>query len=56
MALTNNDIKHIAKLSKLSLNEEQIEQYGKELDAIVSYMDILNSVPKERIDALEAHD
>lgn len=49
MALTQDQIKHIARLSRLSLTEEQIALYQKNLDSIVGYMDILNSVPEEEL-------
>lgn len=47
MALTQDQIKHIARLSRLSLTPEQIEHYRQNLDSIVEYMDILKSVPAE---------
>lgn len=53
MALTQDQIKHIAKLSRLSLTEEQLEHYRENLDSIVQYMDILKSVPAEKLAGLE---
>ncbi|MDD2745352.1 MAG: Asp-tRNA(Asn)/Glu-tRNA(Gln) amidotransferase subunit GatC [Candidatus Gracilibacteria bacterium] len=49
MALTQDQIKHIARLSRLSLTEEQLEHYRQNLDSIVEYMDILKSVPAEAL-------
>lgn len=49
MALTQDQIKHIARLSRLSLTPEQIEHYRQNLDSIVEYMDILKSVPAESL-------
>jgi hypothetical protein len=57
MALTQDQIKHIARLSRLSLSEEQIEHYRQNLDSIVQYMDILKNVPAEalaKVDAISA--
>lgn len=55
MALTQDQIKHIARLSRLSLTDEQIALYQKNLDSIVGYMDILNSVPEEELAKVAAH-
>lgn len=49
MALTQDQIKHIARLSRLSLTEEQLEHYRHNLDSIVEYMDILQSVPADSL-------
>ncbi len=49
MALTQDQIKHIARLSRLSLTEEQLEHYRHHLDSIVEYMDILQSVPADSL-------
>lgn len=49
MALTQDQIKHIARLSRLSLTEEQLEHYRHNLDSIVEYMDILKSVPADSL-------
>lgn len=49
MALTQDQIKHIARLSRLSLTPDQIEHYRQNLDSIVEYMDILKSVPAESL-------
>ncbi len=49
MALTQDQIKHIARLSRLSLTEEQLENYRQNLDSIVEYIDLLQSVPAESL-------
>jgi aspartyl-tRNA(Asn)/glutamyl-tRNA(Gln) amidotransferase subunit C len=54
MALTQDQIKHIARLSRLSLSEEQIEHYRQNLDSIVQYMDILKNVPAEALAKVDA--
>ncbi|MFA5161982.1 MAG: Asp-tRNA(Asn)/Glu-tRNA(Gln) amidotransferase subunit GatC [Elusimicrobiales bacterium] len=37
MAVTENDAKHIAKLARLELTEQEIKLYGGQLDAILQY-------------------
>ena len=46
MSLTQDQIKHIAQLSRLELSPEQIEFYRRDLEAIVQYMDVLKNVPE----------
>jgi aspartyl-tRNA(Asn)/glutamyl-tRNA(Gln) amidotransferase subunit C len=41
MSLTQEQVKHIANLSRLSLTEEDIPKYQKDLNSIVDYIDIL---------------
>ncbi len=53
MSLTQDQIKHIARLSRLSLTEEQVEHYRQNLDSIVEYMDILKNVPQEQLDRVD---
>jgi aspartyl-tRNA(Asn)/glutamyl-tRNA(Gln) amidotransferase subunit C len=45
MSLTQDQIKHIAQLSRLELSSDQVELYRRDLEAIVEYMDILKNVP-----------
>lgn len=45
MSLTQEQIRHIAKLSRLELSPEDVERYSKELSGIVDYIDQLNEIP-----------
>ena len=53
MALTQDQVRHIAKLSRLALSNEQLEHYRQNLDSIVAYMDILQSVPSEKLEGVQ---
>lgn len=44
MKLTRDDILKLAKLSRLKLSEDEIEQYKTELSAILEYVAQLDSV------------
>lgn len=46
------DIKHIAKLANLSLNEDEAEKYSKQLSQILEYVDQLNSVDTSKVDPI----
>ena len=48
--LTDDSILHLARLSKISLSEEEIAQYKTEINTILTYIDQLSSVD---IDSLE---
>jgi len=44
MSLTQEQIKHIARLAKLQLSDADTVRYQKDLNSIVDYIDMLNSV------------
>ena len=44
MKLTKEDIKHIANLARLELNEEELELYGEQLSAVLEYINQLKEV------------
>lgn len=44
MDLTAKDIKHIARLARLTLTEEEIKQYRREISGIIRYIDTLAEV------------
>jgi len=44
MDLSQEDIKHIAKLSRLELQDEEVEKYRGHLTSILGYVDKLNKV------------
>ncbi|MCX6792621.1 MAG: Asp-tRNA(Asn)/Glu-tRNA(Gln) amidotransferase subunit GatC [Candidatus Falkowbacteria bacterium] len=43
MTFSNNDIKHIARLARLTLTEQEIKKYRREISGIVGYVDKLAS-------------
>lgn len=45
--MNSKDIKHLANLSRLHLNEEEIEAYTKQFDEIVAYVDKIKDVASE---------
>ncbi|HBA44737.1 TPA: hypothetical protein DEG21_03360 [Patescibacteria group bacterium] len=44
MSFTQEQIKHIANLSRLELDEANIERYLNDLNSIVGYIDTLNKI------------
>ena len=44
MAISKDEIKHIANLSSLNLTEKEIEKYAKEVSEILEYAETVNNV------------
>ena len=44
MKISAEEIKKIALLSRLNIDDDQIEEVGKQLNDILAYMDLLNQV------------
>lgn len=52
MSLTQEQVKHIANLSRLEEKSEDLEKYLKDLNSIVWYVDILSKVPQSELDSV----
>jgi aspartyl-tRNA(Asn)/glutamyl-tRNA(Gln) amidotransferase subunit C len=48
MSLTQEQIKHIANLSRLDLNSTDLSKYSEDLNSIVDYIDKLNEIDNEK--------
>lgn len=48
--ITKDEVKHIAYLSRLSLSEEELELYSKQLEVILEYMDKLGEVDTTNVE------
>lgn len=54
MALTETDIKHIAKLSRLGLSAQEVAHYTTEVNAILSWIEQLQAVNTEGVPPLSS--
>jgi aspartyl-tRNA(Asn)/glutamyl-tRNA(Gln) amidotransferase subunit C len=52
MTITNKDVEHIAKLAKLSFNEEEIQKMQKEMNSILDYIHKLDELDTEKVEPL----
>lgn len=43
------EVSRVARLARLNLNEGEIERFRKDLDAILTYMDLLNEVDTQGV-------
>jgi len=50
MAITREEIEHIAQLSRLDLSEEEKNKFGGQLDSILEYINQLNEVDTSKIE------
>ena len=48
-ALTDDDIRHIAKLARLKLAEGEVGKFTKELSSILDYIAVLNELDTENV-------
>lgn len=49
-SLSHDDVRHIAKLARLTLNDEEVERFAKELTSILAYIDTLQEVNTEGVE------
>lgn len=50
MALTKDQIKHVAKLANLPLSSDEEEKYSQQLSKILDYIDQLNEVNTKNVE------
>lgn len=53
MSLTTDQVKHIAKLSRLHLTDDEVETYRNQLDSILEYIEKLQSVDTTGVPELQ---
>lgn len=49
-ALTKDQVRHIAKLARLRLTENEVERFTTELTAILGYIDMLSEVDTKNVE------
>lgn len=49
-SLTADEVRHIAKLARLKLSDEEVKKFTKEMDAILRYIEMLNEVNTENVE------
>lgn len=48
--LTDDDVRHIAKLARLKLSDAEVKKFTKEMDSILRYVEMLNEVNTENVE------
>lgn len=52
MSLTNEDIKHIANLARLEMNDQEIEKFAKQMSAILEHAKLLEEVDTSDVEPI----
>lgn len=47
--LTSDDVRHIAKLARLALTDEEVERYRQQLSGILDHFQLLNEIDTEGV-------
>ena len=53
MSITIEDVKKLAKLSRLEFNEEETKQFVQELSATLEQVEAINKVDVSKVDLIE---
>ena len=48
--MTDDTVRHIAKLARLKLSDEEVKKFTKELTSILEYIDVLNELDTENVE------
>lgn len=51
MAVTQDDVRHVAELARLAVDEERLDPLVAELNGILQHMDVLSQVDTSAIDS-----
>lgn len=47
--ITNDQVKHVANLARLSITEEETDMFTRQLDAIITFAEQLNELDTENV-------
>ena len=53
MAISQDDIEHVAKLARLKITEEEKPLYQEQLDSIVGYVDKLQELKTDKVPEMQ---
>ena len=55
MAVTHDDVRHVAELARLAVDESRLDHLVAELNGILTHMDVLSQVDTRTIDKAVLH-
>ncbi len=50
-ALTADQVRHIAKLARLNISDDEVDKFATELTSILQYIDMLQEVDTKNVEA-----
>jgi aspartyl-tRNA(Asn)/glutamyl-tRNA(Gln) amidotransferase subunit C len=48
--LTEDEVRHIARLARLKLSDEEVQKFSRELTSILEYIGVLNELDTENVE------
>ena len=54
MSVSNDQVRHIAKLARIAMSEQELERLGPELNAIIGWVEQLAEVGTDGVEPLTA--
>jgi aspartyl-tRNA(Asn)/glutamyl-tRNA(Gln) amidotransferase subunit C len=48
--LTEEQVRHVAKLARIDLADEEVKKFASQLSGVLDYMDILNEIDTEKVE------
>ena len=52
MAITEDEVRYVAHLSRLALSDEEVDTFGRQLDDIISYVEKLNELDTSDVEPM----
>ena len=52
MAITEDEVRYVAHLSRLALSDEAVDTFGRQLDDIISYVEKLNELDTSDVEPM----
>ena len=52
MAITEDEVRYVAHLSRLALSDEEVETFGRQLDDIIRYVEKLNELETSDVEPM----
>jgi aspartyl-tRNA(Asn)/glutamyl-tRNA(Gln) amidotransferase subunit C len=56
MAITKEEVKHLAKLARIELSKEEVDRFQKQITSILDYIDKLDKVTVEKGEKIVSSD
>lgn len=50
LKLSENEIRHVAKLANLDLSNEEVEKFQKQLSEVLDYVEVLNELNTDNVE------
>jgi len=52
MAITEDEVRYVAHLSRLALSDDEVDTFGRQLDHIISYVEKLNELDTSDVEPM----